>query len=65
MTDQLLMIKKEDCTWGSLTQYEFLHKFDTTLEKACTIAEKKVDNFGRQIENDLGDEIYFVILEYL
>lgn len=65
MTDQLLMVKKNECSWGELTQHAFLNRFDATLEKACVIAEKKFDSFGRNLGNAEGDEVYFLILEFL
>ena len=65
MSDQLLMVKRDDCTWGNLIQFDLLHSFDLTLEKACVIAEKKTDSFGRVVQTEEGDEQYFIILEFL
>ena len=43
MCDQLLMTKKNDSFWGQVKAHDLLCKFDTTLEKAVKIAERKID----------------------
>ena len=42
--------------------YEYLAKFDSTLAKACEIAERKNDSDGSY---KYTEEAYYLILEFL
>jgi hypothetical protein len=55
------MIKREELFVGNSINYEFIQKFDVTLEKACKIAEKKLNDNSFLY----GEEAFFKILEYL
>lgn len=51
-TDQLLQTKRDMCNFGEVSHLSELNSFDTTLEKACKIAEKKTDAFGRPLPKE-------------
>jgi hypothetical protein len=55
------MIKKEELVFGKVVNYEYIHKFDVTLEKACKIAEKKLNDNSFVY----GEEAFYKIMEYL
>ena len=63
ITDQLLMISvSEHPQCGTLDGFEYLSKFDSTLVKACEIAERKNDTDGAY---KYTEEAYYLILEFL
>jgi hypothetical protein len=55
------MIKREELVFGKVINYEFIKKFDITLEKACKIAEKKLNDNSFVY----GEEAFYKIMEYL
>jgi hypothetical protein len=61
MVDQLFALGMQSSDVGRLSHFEFLGKFDTTLEKASRIASKVTEE-GKSV---YGEDAWFLILEFL
>lgn len=48
LSEQLLQIRRDECDFGSMSLD--LGVFDSTIEKAVSIAEKRTDSFGRSLK---------------
>ena len=57
------MVNLQSSDVGKLIHFEYLSKFDLTLEKQTKIAAKKDPNDPQKIQ--YGEEAWFLILEHL